>query len=75
MLRNKVVIDTNIWLYVVAGIPSAVQYLIQLVEQQDTDILYAAVTYIEIYSYPNLDDEKRRAFEQLLSVGKISGIE
>ncbi|MCR8633299.1 PIN domain-containing protein [Paenibacillus radicis (ex Xue et al. 2023)] len=58
MLRNKVVIDTNIWLYVVAGIPSAVQYLIQLVEQQDTDILYAAVTYIEIYSYPNLDDEK-----------------
>jgi hypothetical protein len=27
MLRNKVVIDKNIWLYVVAGVPSAVRYM------------------------------------------------
>lgn len=71
MHRNKVVIDTNIWLYVIAGVPSAVRYLTQLVEQQDTDIFYSAVTYIEIYSYPNLDSGKRRVFEQLLSIGKL----
>lgn len=71
MHNNKVVIDTNIWLYVVAGVPSAVRYLTQLVEQQDTVILYSVVTYIEIYSYSNLDSEKRRVFEQLLSIGKL----
>ncbi|CAM4341970.1 type II toxin-antitoxin system VapC family toxin [Paenibacillus alkaliterrae] len=71
MHKNKVVIDTNIWLYVIAGIPSAVRYLTQLIEQQETEILYSAVTYIEIYSYPNLDSEKRRVFEQLLSLGKL----
>jgi hypothetical protein len=38
MHRNKVVIDTNIRLYVVAGVSSAVEYLTQLLEQQDTDI-------------------------------------
>lgn len=71
MHRTKVVIDTNIWVYVVAGVPSAVRYLTQLVGQQETDILFSAVTYIEIYSYPNLDSEKRRVFEQLLSIGKL----
>ncbi|HUC92102.1 MAG TPA: type II toxin-antitoxin system VapC family toxin [Paenibacillus sp.] len=71
MSRNKVVIDTNIWLYVVAGVPSAVRYLTQLLEQQETDMYYSAVTYIEIYSYSNLDNEKRRVFDQLLSIGKI----
>ena len=71
MHNNKVVIDTNIWLYVVAGVPSAVRYLTQLVEQQDTVIFYSVVTYIEIYSYSNLDSEKRRVFEQLLSIGKL----
>jgi predicted nucleic acid-binding protein len=29
------------------------------------------VTYIEIYSYPNLDIEKRQVFEQLLGIGKL----
>jgi predicted nucleic acid-binding protein len=71
MYINKIVIDTNIWLYVVAGVPSAVRYLTELAENPNTDIYFSVVTYIEIFSHPTLDREKRQVFEQLLSIGKL----
>jgi predicted nucleic acid-binding protein len=77
-LPGRIVVDTNIWIYHVKGIPSARSFLLEVGEaarQRRLDIFYSTITEAELFSWPGLSTTERDRIERLLKLGEAVDVD
>ncbi|KKM10732.1 hypothetical protein SY88_11570 [Clostridiales bacterium PH28_bin88] len=67
----KYLLDTNIIIYNKKGLTPAVEFLAEIEENPEVEIIYSTIVEAELFSYPNLTAEDERQFEDALKTGEI----
>lgn len=68
---NKYLLDTNIIIYNMKGLTQVVEFLKYLEEHQGNEIIYSIIVEAELFSFPNLTEQEKNFFEDLLTIGEV----
>lgn len=71
---NKYVVDTNIVIATMQGIPEAVDFM-EAIESTESEVLYSVIVEAELFSSPLLTEDDKTDLRKLLSMGDIIDVD